>query len=162
MLFLLLVLVVALVAGGSYAAYAWSQQQYFVGSDAGNIAIYRGLPQDVGPVRLSSVYERQDLTVDQLPSYWRDQVQQRITAPSLVEAAPSSTACATRPPSAPPRPHADDDVRRRLPGYGDRVTPPPGQRATAGHLAQRRPATTSPDDLRRSATATAPGRHGLR
>jgi serine/threonine protein phosphatase PrpC len=86
MLFLLLILVVGLVGGGGYAAYAWSQQQYFVGADAGSIAIYRGLPQDVGPVHLSSVYERQDLTVDQLPSYWRDQVQQRITASTLTKA----------------------------------------------------------------------------
>jgi protein phosphatase len=86
MLFLLLILVVGLVGGGGYAAYAWSQQQYFVGTDAGSIAIYKGLPQDVGPVHLSSVYERQDLTVDQLPSYWRDQVQQRITAPTLAKA----------------------------------------------------------------------------
>jgi PPM family protein phosphatase len=86
MLFLLLILVVGLVGGGGYGAYAWSQQQYFVGTDAGNIAIYRGLPQDVGPVHLSSVFERQDLAVDELPSYWRDQVQQRITAPNLAKA----------------------------------------------------------------------------
>ena len=44
MLFLLLILVIGLVGGGGYAAYAWSQQQYFVGTDAGQIAIYRGLP----------------------------------------------------------------------------------------------------------------------
>jgi protein phosphatase len=86
MLFLLLVLVVALVLGGGYGAYAWSQRQYFVGADAGTIAIYKGLPQDVGPVHLSSVYERQDLAVDELPSYWRDQVQQRITASTLNKA----------------------------------------------------------------------------
>ncbi len=86
MLFVLLVLVIALVLGGGYGAYAWSQRQYFVGADAGNIAIYKGLPQDVGPVHLSSVYERQDLPVDQLPSYWRDQVQQRITASTLSKA----------------------------------------------------------------------------
>ena len=34
----------------------------------------------------TSVYERQDLTVEQLPSYWRDQVQQRITASNLAKA----------------------------------------------------------------------------
>ncbi len=86
MLLLLVVLVIALVGGGGYAAYAWSQQQYFVGTDAGTVAIYRGLPQDVGPVHLSSIYERQDLAVTQLPSYWRDQVQQRITASDLPRA----------------------------------------------------------------------------
>jgi PPM family protein phosphatase len=113
MLLLLLILVVGLVGGGGYAAYAWSQQQYFVGTDAGSIAIYRGLPQDVGPVHLSSVFERQDLTVDQLPSYWRDQVQQRITAPNLAkaravvenlrdQAATCATASPTTTPSATP------------------------------------------------------------
>lgn len=86
MLLLLVVLVVGLVGGGGYAAYAWSQQQYFVGTQAGNVAIYRGLPQDVGPVHLSSLYERQDLPVEELPSYWRDQVQQRITASNLPKA----------------------------------------------------------------------------
>jgi PPM family protein phosphatase len=86
MMLVLLLLAIALVGGGGYAAYAWSQQQYFVGTQAGNVAIYKGLPQDVGPVHLSSLYERQDLSVEQLPSYWRDQVQQRITAPDLPKA----------------------------------------------------------------------------
>jgi PPM family protein phosphatase len=86
MLFLLLILVIGLVGGGGYAAYAWSQQQFFVGTDAGTVAIYKGLPQNVGPLHLSKVYERQDLPVQQLPSYWRDQVQQRITAPDLPKA----------------------------------------------------------------------------
>jgi serine/threonine protein phosphatase PrpC len=86
MLLLLLILVVGLVGGGGYAAYAWSQEQYFVGTQAGDVAIYRGLPQDVGPVHLSRLYERQNLPVEQLPSYWRDQVQQRITASDLPKA----------------------------------------------------------------------------
>jgi protein phosphatase len=86
MMLVLIILVLGLVGGGGYAAYAWSQDQYFVGTQAGNVAIYRGLPQDVGPVHLSSLYERQSLPVEELPSYWRDQVQQRITAPDLPKA----------------------------------------------------------------------------
>lgn len=109
MLVLLLVLVVGLVGGGGWAAYAWSQRQYFVGTEAGNVAIYRGLPQDVGPVHLSSLYERQDLPVEELPSYWRDQVQQRITAPNLPKARAvvenlrqQAALCASATPSATP------------------------------------------------------------
>jgi PPM family protein phosphatase len=109
MLVLLVVLVLGLVGGGGYAAYAWSQDQYFVGTQAGNVAIYRGLPQDVGPVHLSSVYERQDLPVEQLPSYWRDQVQQRITAEDLTKARAvvenlrqQAALCATSTPAATP------------------------------------------------------------
>jgi serine/threonine protein phosphatase PrpC len=108
-LLVLLVLVVGLVGGGGYAAYAWSQQQYFVGTDEGNVAIYRGLPQDVGPVHLSKIYQPQDLPVAQLPSYWRDQVQQRITAPDLTHAKAvvdnlrqQAALCATPTPTATP------------------------------------------------------------
>jgi protein phosphatase len=109
MMLLLVILVLGLVGGGGYAAYAWSQDQYFVGTQAGNVAIYRGLPQDVGPVHLSSVYERQDLPVEELPSYWRDQVQQRITAPDLPKARAvvenlrqQAAVCATSTPTSTP------------------------------------------------------------
>jgi protein phosphatase len=77
-------LVVAGVIGaGGYAAYAWSQQQYYVGADGQNVAIYRGLPQDIGPVRMSHVYERQDVALDQLPEYSAEQVRGGITVADL-------------------------------------------------------------------------------
>jgi PPM family protein phosphatase len=133
MLFLLLILVVGLVGGGGYGAYAWSQQQYFVGTDAGNIAIYRGLPQDVGPVHLSSVFEQQDLTVDQLPSYWRDQVQQRITAPNLAKARAvvenlrdQAATCATTSPTTTPSatPTTTPTATKTTAAAGAATTPP--------------------------------------
>jgi serine/threonine protein phosphatase PrpC len=109
MVLVLAILVLGLVGGGGYAAYAWSQDQYFIGTQAGNVAIYRGLPQDVGPVHLSSLYERQNLPVVELPSYWRDQVQQRITAPDLPKARAvvenlrqQAALCATPSPTATP------------------------------------------------------------
>ncbi|HEX3003842.1 MAG TPA: PP2C family serine/threonine-protein phosphatase [Angustibacter sp.] len=75
--------VAAVLAAGGYAAYAWSQQQYYVGADGQNVAIYRGLPQDIGPVRMSHVYERQDVTLDQLPEYSAEQVRSGITVADL-------------------------------------------------------------------------------
>ncbi|HKG51546.1 MAG TPA: PP2C family serine/threonine-protein phosphatase [Actinomycetales bacterium] len=79
---------VALVvlAVGAYAAWAWSQQQYFVGADGSDVAIYRGLPQDIGPVSMSKVYERQDLALAQLPEYSQQQVRSTITADDLADA----------------------------------------------------------------------------
>jgi PPM family protein phosphatase len=79
-------LVMGLLSAGGYAAYAWSQKQYFVGADAGQVAIYRGLPQDIGPVRLSSVYERQDVALSALPAYSQEQVRSAITADDLADA----------------------------------------------------------------------------
>jgi PPM family protein phosphatase len=77
-----LVVAAVLVAGG-YAAYAWSQQQYYVGADGDSVAIYRGLPQDIGPLRMSHVYERQDVELTALPQYAAEQVRGRITVEDL-------------------------------------------------------------------------------
>src|SRR4051794_9114348 len=45
---LLGVVLVALLVAGSVGAWRWSQQQYYVGVDGANVAIFRGLTQDVG------------------------------------------------------------------------------------------------------------------
>ncbi len=76
-------LVAAVLGAGGYAAYAWSQQQYYIGADGENVAIYRGLPQDIGPLRMSHVYERQDVTLSQLPEYSAEQVRGSITVEDL-------------------------------------------------------------------------------
>jgi protein phosphatase len=152
MLFLLLILVIGLVGGGGYAAYAWSQQQYFVGTDAGNIAIYKGLPQDVGPVHLSSVYERQDLTVDQLPSYWRDQVQQRITASTLVKARQvvsnlrdQAAVCATA-----------GSTPTASPTLSPSTAPPSATKTVAGAASPSAPATSTATSTAGSTGPTSP------
>ena len=51
-----LVLLLALLGGGGAAAWAWSQQQYYVAVADQQVAIYRGLPQDVGPIKTSKLY----------------------------------------------------------------------------------------------------------
>ena len=49
------------------------------GSTATNVAVFRGLPQDLGPISLSSVVEESDVAVDDLSAYLRDP---RSRAPS--------------------------------------------------------------------------------
>jgi protein phosphatase len=75
---LLAVLIAAALFG-----YRWSQQQFFVGAEAQDVAIYRGLSQDVGPVKLSHPYEKQDIPLDTLPAVWRDRVNSGIPADDL-------------------------------------------------------------------------------
>jgi protein phosphatase len=75
------VVLVAVLAGGAYGAYRWSQLQFFVGQDAGAVAIYRGLPQDLGPLNLSNVDRVfPDVQVTDLPPYYRQQVAKGIVA----------------------------------------------------------------------------------
>ena len=75
------VLVLLIVLGGGYGAWRWSQRQYFVGQSAGAVAIYRGLPQDVGPVSLAKLSQTfPDVPVADLPRYWQGSVSDGIVA----------------------------------------------------------------------------------
>lgn len=79
-------LVAALLGGGGYAAYAWSQDQYYVGESGGKVAIYRGVPVALGPVSLSSVAESSDVPVADLPSTVATGLTDTMPARDLTEA----------------------------------------------------------------------------
>jgi serine/threonine protein phosphatase PrpC len=78
--------VVVVVAGLTFAGYRWSQTQYYVGVDGGYVAVFRGIPQDVGPLRLSRVHERSDVRVRELPPFARQRLEELIAVGSLREA----------------------------------------------------------------------------
>jgi len=73
-------LLVALLAGALWAGYAWSQRQYYVGSDGTHVVVYQGLSQDLGPISLSSEVEVTDVAMADLPEVTRQQVEATITA----------------------------------------------------------------------------------
>ncbi|ADB29192.1 protein serine/threonine phosphatase [Kribbella flavida DSM 17836] len=81
-----LAVVLALVAGGGWFAYSWSQQQYYVGTDGDYVAIYRGVDEQVPGLTLSRVHEQKTLEVDKLPTYNREQVEGTIQADDLAAA----------------------------------------------------------------------------
>ncbi len=75
------VLVAVVIAGGVFTAWRWVMRQYFVGAQDGSVAIFHGIPDDVGPVRLSSVDEvLSDIPVTDLPQYSRERVRNGIVA----------------------------------------------------------------------------------
>ncbi|GAB2678063.1 PP2C family protein-serine/threonine phosphatase [Thalassiella azotivora] len=78
--------VLGVLAAGSWAGWQWLQQQYFVGVEADDVAIFQGLSQDVGPVSLHRLHEQQDLPVDSLPAVWRESVDEGIPADDLDDA----------------------------------------------------------------------------
>jgi protein phosphatase len=83
---LLSLLAVVVLAAGAVGFYRWTQTQYYVGVDGDVVAIYRGIPQAVGPLSLSDVVEQTDLAVDDLPAFVRDRVEQTIHTASLAQA----------------------------------------------------------------------------
>ncbi|WP_448630750.1 Stp1/IreP family PP2C-type Ser/Thr phosphatase [Cellulomonas soli] len=75
--------IVLVLLGGGYGAYRWTQTQYFVGVEGDRVAVFRGLPQDLGPVTLSQVVEESDVAVGDLSAYLRDRVEGTIQVASL-------------------------------------------------------------------------------
>jgi serine/threonine protein phosphatase PrpC len=80
-LIVLIVLLGVLVGG-----YLWTQTQYFVGREGSEVAVFRGVNTEFGPIRLYSVFENTALRVDDLMPAARSQVTSGITASDRAEA----------------------------------------------------------------------------
>lgn len=95
------VLLLGMIAGGVFAGYSWTQTQYYLapatvavtdpiarevspGTDV--VAIYQGIPQEIGPLTLSHVHLLSDLEVDDLPQFAQSRVAEGIPATSLDDA----------------------------------------------------------------------------
>jgi len=81
-----IVLLIVAIVGAALLGYQWTQSRYFVGVEGTTVAIYQGIQQDLGPIKLSSVYEDTDLELNQLRVYDRQQVERTINASSLEDA----------------------------------------------------------------------------
>jgi len=80
--------VLALLVGGGWTAYAWTQTQYFIADDDGRVAIYQGIPQQVPGLSLAHLHgQPTDLQVRALPQFFRNKVGDgSVTADSLQQA----------------------------------------------------------------------------
>ena len=82
----LVVLVLVAVACGGYAAYRWSQQQYYVGEANGHVAVYQGVDQQAGPWKLSHVVDESDISLRDLPDFYRGKVDSTVSSASIEDA----------------------------------------------------------------------------
>ncbi len=81
------IVVAVIILAGLYGAWVWSQRQFFVGVSDGKVAIYSGLSSDIGPLKMSSLYERKDnLPVDTLDTSSQEKVRAGIGADDLADA----------------------------------------------------------------------------
>lgn len=81
-----LIAILALAAVGLWFGYQWTQQQYYVGVSGDTVAIYQGIPQDLGSFSLSEVIEETDVLVDDLQYHWQNSVRNTFQANSLEQA----------------------------------------------------------------------------
>ncbi|MFX0537427.1 PP2C family protein-serine/threonine phosphatase [Ornithinimicrobium sp. Y1847] len=120
----------AVLGGAGWFAWTWSQQQYYVGEQDGQVTIYRGLAQDIGPIQLGQPEEQTDLALDRLPTYYQDRVRRTLSASDRAGA---------------------DTIVAELRQIAERGTAAAGGPGDA-------PATTAPDDAAQTtAPATQPG-----
>jgi hypothetical protein len=61
------VLLLLVIVGGGYLGWRYTQSQYYVGADSGQVAIFRGINQNVAGLSLSSIYQRTGIPVNHLP-----------------------------------------------------------------------------------------------
>jgi serine/threonine protein phosphatase PrpC len=82
----ILVVLLLLIAGGGYAAWRYTQSQYYVGASGGQVAIFRGVNEQVAGMSLSSVYTRTGIPMSGVPASDVRQIQATITASGLADA----------------------------------------------------------------------------
>jgi protein phosphatase len=140
-----IVLALAVVGGGLYGGYRWTQTQYYVGTKGEHVALYRGISQDLAWVSLSEVQkDHPEIELKYLPPYQRKQVEATITEDSLTtarakvdELAKQAAAC------------KKDEQRREA---ADRASSPPPGEGQAGGTA----GTPTTQDAKTKPTAASP------
>jgi serine/threonine protein phosphatase PrpC len=84
---ILLVVLLGILGGGLWAGWRYTQDQYYVGStDAGQLAIFRGVPGQIAGFDLSSVHETSTARLDDLTTVAQDRVRTGIQVDSRPEA----------------------------------------------------------------------------
>jgi hypothetical protein len=77
---LLLLLLLVLAIAAIFATYTWTQTQYFVGADGDEVAVFRGVDTQFGPLKFFSAEDHTALKVADLTPAARAQVRVGITA----------------------------------------------------------------------------------
>ncbi|WP_306233547.1 PP2C family protein-serine/threonine phosphatase [Agrococcus beijingensis] len=81
------VLAIALFTIVSVTFYGWTQDRYFVGvNDDGQVAIYQGIQQQIGPIVLATEIEQTDIAFESLSPFNQRNVEQTLSAGSLAAA----------------------------------------------------------------------------
>jgi PPM family protein phosphatase len=79
-------IVLGALTWGAIASYQWTQTRYFVGEVDGQVVIFQGVQQNIGPLSLSTPFEPTGIPLDSLPLFIQESVQETLPASSLDEA----------------------------------------------------------------------------
>mgnify|MGYP003440203928 CR=1 FL=1 len=82
-----IVIPVLVIGGGLFGWYSFIQTKYYVGDADDLVTVFRGVPDTVLGVRLSTPLEVHNTKVSDLPLFYQDKVRQAIVVPDLGVAA---------------------------------------------------------------------------
>ena len=79
-------LLAGVVAGIGYLAYEYTQTRYYVASYEGQVTIFQGIREQLGPLKFSTPYRISEISVDDLTSFQQNLIERSISAESLEDA----------------------------------------------------------------------------
>lgn len=82
----MIVAIIGAVLLAGWGAYSYTQTKYYVSESGGNIAIYKGIKEELAGFKFSEVYEETDVPVAALPEYQQQLVENAIYATDLQDA----------------------------------------------------------------------------
>ena len=82
---IVVVVALALVGFGGWAGYNYTQQRYFIAANGELVALFRGIPDPVFNLPLSSVVQTSETRVADLPTYYREYVGRHPSVASLAD-----------------------------------------------------------------------------
>ena len=79
-------LLAGVVVGIGYVAYEYTQTRFYVSSYEGQVTIFQGIREQLGPLKFSSPYLISELQIDELNGFQRELIDRSISAESLEDA----------------------------------------------------------------------------
>ncbi|WP_411081780.1 Stp1/IreP family PP2C-type Ser/Thr phosphatase [Streptomyces sp. cmx-18-6] len=148
-----IVLALAVIGGGLYGGYRWTQTQFYVGAQNENVALFRGISQDLAWVSLSKVEkDHPEIELKYLPPYQRKQVEATIAEGSIADARKKVEELAVQASAC------KKDAQRRAAEAETRARTDEGEAGgTAGAPADRTSATSSAAGTKPTTATPTPG-----
>jgi PPM family protein phosphatase len=131
----LLLVLVALLGGGTWYLWQWTQSQYYVGAtEEGKLAVFQGMPGQIAGLKLSNVHRTSETELDELTNTAQERVRQGIQADDEGDAEQKLAELTSEDPTNPNRkpectPTPTPTVRPSVTGKS-RATPTPTTKAT--------------------------------
>jgi serine/threonine protein phosphatase PrpC len=101
------IVLAARLAGAGTWAYQWSQDQYYVGADGGEVVVFKGVQVDIPGLKLTHVDEKTGIALDTLTDFQRREIESGIEASSKADALQTVAELdVVPPPTTPTRPAA--------------------------------------------------------